>query len=142
MNDRPKRKPVPIKVQRDVALRQLGELMRSLGFEVATLELDHDPALELRPAEDGEHVPHQHDPSCLVWRPKAEHRDKTHGRKRGESELSREPGDRQKINKAKRLASHHEDFRRRLFIKPGDTEPKTAGEPRKHRWPKRPMRRP
>ena len=135
---RPKRKAVPMQTQRDVALRQLGELMRKLGFEVQMFELDHDPALELRPVdpETGEHEPHQHDANYLVWLPKANHRDKTHGKPAGESKLNRRDGDQQKIAKAKRLAKSHEEMRRRLLV---TTLQEQARERRKRTWPKRPF---
>jgi hypothetical protein len=113
------RRPVPLRVQLDVAKRQLAELMQAKGFVVHRLELDHDPALGLRPIdpETGQHVPHQHEASCLVWRPDTVHRAKTTGR-RGESDLSLTfNGDQSRIAKADRLEDSTEDFRRRLLAK-------------------------
>jgi hypothetical protein len=106
------RRKVPLKAQLEAALRQL-------GFEPHEVDLDHDPALGLRPIdpETGQHRPHQHDPKALIWRPKAEHRAKTTGR-RGESDLSLTfNGDQSRIAKAGRLEEASEDFRRRLLAK-------------------------
>ena len=62
------RRAVPMRLQRDKALELCADLMRKLGMvavdaEVA-FELDHDPALVLRPVDPatGHHIPHQHDP--------------------------------------------------------------------------------
>ena len=76
------RRAIPMKTQRDVALRQLADLMRQMGMEVTRLELDHDPALGRRLVDEatGQHVPHQHEPSCLIWRPDAAHKVKTFGK--------------------------------------------------------------
>lgn len=135
-----KRRPVPMRVQRDAALRQLGELMRGKGFEAHELELDHDPALALRPKnpETGEHEPHQHDSRYLVWRPKAEHAEKTNGVRLGESKnASRIEGDKQMISRAKRLSKDEEAFRARVLAKSedrsGEGRPTRTGKP----WPKR-----
>ena len=147
----PKRRTVPMKTQRDVALRQLGELMRKLGFEVVVWELDHDPPLGNRPIVDGEHEPHQHDPRALVWRPKAEHAAKTHGVKVGESRFAtRTEGDQQKIARTKRLRADHAELRKKLdvttllrvvrdaSIKERDLNWQGRGKP-KRAWPKRPF---
>ena len=79
------RRAVPMRLQRDKALELAASLMRKLGLvpvdaEVA-FELDHDPALCLRPVDpaNGQHIPHQHDPSCLIWRTKEAHARKTRG---------------------------------------------------------------
>jgi hypothetical protein len=143
-----KRKPVPEKVQKEVALRQLRDLMTKLGFEEGPLELDHDPALGLRPIDPktGHHVPHQHDPSAMVWRPKAEHKLKTTGR-RGDSKLSIDfNGDQSRIAKTKRLiraktqeiARAEAKFRSQLLATDQDemVEPLKA---RPSKWPKRPF---
>lgn len=80
------RRAVPMRVQRDRALALCADLMRKLGMvpvdaEVA-FELDHDPALCLRPIDPttGQHIPPQHEPSCLIWRTKEQHALKTRGR--------------------------------------------------------------
>lgn len=135
---KPVRRVVPMKVQRDVALAQLSALMRAKGFEVDTFELDHDPALGLRPVDPvtGEHTPHQHDPAALVWRPKAEHKRKTTGR-RGESKLSLSyDGDQSRIAKADRLEESTEEFRRRLLAKePGQQRQRVGSIPARPRRP-------
>jgi hypothetical protein len=96
MSNLPKRRRVPLKTQLEVALRQL-------GLNPATAELDHAPALQLRPIAAGEWVPHQHDPNHLIWLDKEVHRIKTTGRK-GTSKLSiTGDGDVSRIAKVKRL---------------------------------------
>src|SRR4051812_41787710 len=96
MSNLPKRRRVPLKTQLEVALRQL-------GLNPATAELDHAPALQLRPIAAGEWVPHQHDPNHLIWLDKEVHRIKTTGRK-GTSKLSiTGDGDVSRIAKVKRI---------------------------------------
>ena len=139
------RRPVPTRVQLEVAKRQLAQLMREKGFEVDRLELDHDPALGLRPIdpETGHHVPHQHDSVALIWRPRADHKRKTTGR-RGESRLSISyDGDQSRIAKADRLEEGAAEFRARLLAKaPGKPREragtiKSAGFRKTARKPKR-----
>lgn len=137
-----KRRAVPLKAQRDAALRQLGELMRGLGFEPHELDLHHEPPLALRPVcpETGRHQPHQHDSRYLVWMPKAEHRARTTGRK-GASKLSITfDGDVSRAAKVKRVAKNQEEFRARLLAKSedqsGEGRPERTGKP----WPSRPLK--
>jgi hypothetical protein len=100
VSERPKRKAIPLAAQLEAALRQLGDF---LGCEWTDMDLDHSPALELRPVENGQHVPHQHDPRHLYWMVRKDHKLKTNGR-RGESDLSLDPNsDKARIAKAKRL---------------------------------------
>lgn len=146
------RRPVPLQKQRDVALRQLRELMTRLGYEEGPLELDHDPALALRPIDPttGLHVPPQHETSALVWRPKAVHKLKTTGRQ-GESKLSIDfNGDTSRAAKVKRIlkasakasARAEEDYRRQLLRPEGvgsETADPISVKP-KSRWPKRSLR--
>lgn len=107
MKAEPRRTP-PLSVKLAVALNQLEAAMRKLGMipvecTAPDWELDHDPALALRLVDEstGSHAPHQHDVRFLVWRPRAEHKLKTSGR-RGESDLSLRDGDQAKIAKLKR----------------------------------------
>jgi len=67
-----KRRRVPLKIQLEVALRQL-------GLDPKTAQLDHNPALARRRINPvtGEHIPHQHDPSCLEWLDGSVHKVKT-----------------------------------------------------------------
>lgn len=62
---------------------QLRVLLPALGFEKP--QLDHDPALILRPfnKKTGKYTPPANDPDYLVYREKAEHQQKTTGRKPG-----------------------------------------------------------
>ncbi len=97
-----RRPHIPVMVKLHAALRQL-------GLEPHEAELDHDPALALRPIdpETGDTVPPANDPRYLVWRPKAEHLAKTTGR-RGESRLGDQAnGDIQRAAKVKRLQRKH-----------------------------------
>ncbi|WP_375458847.1 hypothetical protein [uncultured Enterovirga sp.] len=138
------RRVVPIKVQLEVAKRQLAALMREKGFEVERLELDHDPALGLRPIdpETGEHVPHQHDASCLVWRPDAEHKVKTTGR-RGESDLSLTfNGDQSRIAKTERVQEREAEFRRQLLARAeGKPVARKGSIPSRPKQPAKPQNR-
>lgn len=67
---------ISMKLQRDVALIQL-------GLDPATAELDHDPALGLRPicTVTGDYIPPANDPRHLVWRDPVGHAKKTRGGK-------------------------------------------------------------
>ncbi|MGP9819244.1 hypothetical protein ACTZWW_04445 [Salinarimonas sp. NSM] len=164
MPPRPPRRAVPLAVQVQVAKRQLAELMIRLGMipvvvmedgterdarpdEVA-LDLDHTPALGMRPvnADGTDYDPPQHDPGALVWRPQVAikgmqgHREKTHGRRLGESRNARrEPGDVTMIAKARRVEKANAEFRARLLAKVDpDAEPPPARK-RKHTIPSRPF---
>lgn len=65
----------------------LAFLLRRLGFEYP--HLDHDPALILRPYNQrikdvaARYTPHAHDPDALIYREKADHQQKTTGRRPG-----------------------------------------------------------
>ena len=105
-----RRKSIPLLAQLHAALYQL-------GFEPKEVQLDHDPALGLRPWDEQaqDQVPPANDPKFLVWRPKEEHKLKTTGR-HGESKLSISGnGDQSRIAKTDRLEEEHESFRRRLL---------------------------
>lgn len=66
---------ISMKLQRDVALIQL-------GLDPATAELDHDPALGLRLWMGAtEYIPPANDPNYLKWRDPAAHAKKTRGGK-------------------------------------------------------------
>lgn len=136
-----KRRAIPMKVQRDVALDLCRDLMRKLGLvEVdATIEfdLDHNPALELRAVnpETGQHQPDQHDPAFLVWRPRQEHRVKTTGR-RGESDLSIRDGDQQKIAKNRRREKKRAEREATRAALPEPPPGRMKAKP-PSRWPKR-----
>lgn len=127
-----KRRAVPLAAQLETAKRQLAELMRAKGFEVERLELDHDPALGRRRVDPatGQHIPHQHDPAFLVWRPKAEHDRKTFG-----TPATTLGSDMHEIAKTRRLERGEEEYRTRLLAK-------DRGEPRQRRGtiPSRPRK--
>src|SRR5215216_4851258 len=94
-----KRPHIPLRVQLDAALLQL-------GLDPATAELDHDPALALRRVStvEGALVPDANDPRYLVWRAPEEHQQKTGGRKPGAERSATSYGsDAHAIAKAKRL---------------------------------------
>lgn len=135
MTERPKRKPVPLAVQLEVALRQLATF---LGCQPNELDLDHTPALGLRPVENGVHVPHQHDPAHLEWLPRPAHLLKTNGR-RGESDLSLDRNaDKARIAKAKRLEeqrlAEEVERRQRQLLAPKIRVVETAAR-KKSSWP-------
>lgn len=60
-------------------------------FEARPIALDHDPALILRPYNPrikdvaARYTPHAHDPDALIYREKADHQQKTTGRRPGAS---------------------------------------------------------
>ena len=84
---------------------KLHAALYQLGLEPHEVELDHDPALALRPIDPvtGDTVPPANDPRYLVWRTKAEHAVKTTGR-RGESRLGDQAdGDIQRAAKVNRI---------------------------------------
>lgn len=71
-------------------IKLLQALRRALGLEqTAALALDHDPALILRPYNPRikdvarRYTPHAHDPEALIYREKANHQQKTTGRRPG-----------------------------------------------------------
>lgn len=102
---------IPIKIRLKVALRQLKKaglnptdfeirMRRSYGniskrglltlalqelLQGAAAQLDHDPALILRPfnEETGKYDPDANDPEFLIWREQADHLEKTTGRRPG-----------------------------------------------------------
>lgn len=134
-----KRRAVPMKLQRDLALKLCADLMRQAGMvpvEVTPrFDLDHVPALALRDFDPatGEHRPHQHDPAHLVWMTKEAHAAKTFGN--GATTRGADAGD---IAHHRRLSAKEMQFRARLLAKDHGTEPP---EPkRKHKIPRPPKR--
>lgn len=110
-------------------LSQLHAALYQLGFEPHEVQLDHTPALVLRAWDEAKQdtIPPASDPRYLVWRPTAEHREKTFGR--GATTAGSDIGEAARL---KRLERKEAEYRARLLAK----EP---GKPRQksHRWPKR-----
>lgn len=102
-----RRPHIPVMVKLHAALLQL-------GFEPHQVELDHDPALALRPIapETGDTIPHANDPRYLVWRLKAEHAAKTTGRKGESRKGDQANGDTSRAAKVKRIRRKGHDFTR------------------------------
>ena len=128
------RRAVPMKLQRDLALKLCADLMKKLGMipvEVTpAFELDHVPALALRDiSPSGEHIPHQHDPAHLVWMTKEAHAAKTFGT--GATTRGADAGD---IAHDRRLTEKENEFRRRLMAKDRGEPPPPSRKP-KHRLP-------
>lgn len=141
-----KRRPVPMKVQRDVALNLCRDLMRKLGMvEVdakVEFDLDHDPALELRSfdPETGRHIPPQHEPACLIWRTREAHRVKTTGRA-GTSKAAMVNGDAQRIAKNRLRQKKRTEREAKAAALAAQEPPAGRLKPKpKSRWPRRPMR--
>lgn len=115
---------------------KLHAALRQLGFEPHEVELDHDPALCLRPVDPatGDTIPPASDPRYLVWRPKAEHALKTHG-PGGERRITTAGSDRHTAAKIDRLAERQAEFERQraALLKPERQE-----RPRS-KWPSRPF---
>lgn len=128
-----RRQHIPVMVRLHAALIQL-------GFEPHEVELDHDPALALRPIdpETGDTIPPANDPRYLVFRPKAEHAMKTTGR-RGESRLADQAnGDTPRAAKLNRISAKQAEFRARLLAKTEGREPPQPAR-RKHKIQSRPF---
>jgi len=137
------RRAVPMKLQRDLALKLVADLMRKLGMlppeAEPSFQLDHAPALALRAVDEatGEHVPHQHDPAYLVWLTKEAHAAKTFGT--GATTRGADAGD---IAHSRRLSAKEIEFRARLLARDTGVEPP---EPKRRKAkiaqrPKRPPR--
>lgn len=113
-----RRRPIPLLVKLQVALRQL-------GYTVNEIHWDHTPPLALREwdpvAQDT--IPAANDPNHIRILRIEDHKAVTTGR-RGESDLSISfNGDVSRIAKARRLSKEEEAFRKRLLAK-------EAGQPR------------
>jgi len=107
-----RRQHIPVMVKLHAALMQL-------GFEPHQVELDHDPALALRPIDPatGDTIPPANDPRYLVFRPKDEHAVKTTGR-RGESRLADQSnGDTPRNAKLNRISAKQSEFQARMLAK-------------------------
>lgn len=130
------RKSIPAKVKLTVMARDY--------------DVDHDPALAFRPydTEAEDFVPPQHSVDHLVLRTRAEHREKTFGRKPGAMRTSTTRGSdigeaaheravkaRQAVHAAK-LASKDGDFKRSAEIL--SSVPKSRRKPKKA-WQSRPF---
>lgn len=127
------RPSIPLSVQRDAALLQL-------GLDPKTAELDHDPALGLRPicTVTGDYKPPANDPRYLVWRDRVGHAKKTRGVK-----ATTAGSDVHLIAKGKRLRRAQADGSNRLLAKYGVKLTVTTSPRRKAKiasrvnpWPK------
>ncbi len=127
-----RRKHIPLKAQLHAALLQL-------GFDPNEVDLDHAPALALRPWDEAtqDTVPPASDPRFLIWRPRAEHKVKTFG-PGGEKRITSAGGDIHAIAHTKRTAKKEEAFRQRMLAK-ADGEPPPETKKRKYHWASRPM---
>ena len=69
----------------NVGKRELLTLLLKTLFPDVVVQLDHDPALILRPFNEktGKYTPDACDPDHLIWREKALHQEKTTGRRPG-----------------------------------------------------------
>ncbi|MBX9907458.1 MAG: hypothetical protein K2Z25_01965 [Beijerinckiaceae bacterium] len=115
-----RRKHIPLKAQLHAALYQL-------GFEPHEVDLDHAPALALRPWDEAaqDTVPPASDPRFLIWRPRADHKVKTFG-PGGEKRITSAGGDIHAIAHTRRAAKKQEAFRKRLLAKAeGEPPPET-----------------
>ncbi len=119
------RKAVPMKLQRDLALKLCADLMRRMGMveeaEPVSFELDHDPALVLRDVDPatGRHIPHQHDPEYLIWKTGKAHDRKTNGRG-GEKRTTTYGSDKHVAAKLTRLTDAEIERHRRQMLGPSE----------------------
>ena len=115
------RKRVPLKVQLEAALLQL-------GLDPKDAELDHDPALELRQRTADDYDPAANDPHYLVWRSRTDHMHKTfRDNGSGRSDIAT-------IAHSKRVIEKEIEFQRRMLAKGTTTKRQT-------KWPSRPFQR-
>ncbi len=138
------RRVIPMKLQRDAALKLCASLMAKLGLvesaEGVAFELDNDPALVLREVDPvtRQHVPHQHDPGFLVWRTKEAHDRKTNGRG-GEKRATTYGSDKHVAAKLKRISDDEIARFSRQVLSPSERPAASSAKPAT-KWAKRPMR--
>ena len=121
---------------------KLRAALLQLGLDPKTAELDHDPALGLRPFSTvtGEYIPAENDPRYLVWRDPVGHRKKTSGTK-----ATSAGSDVHLIAKSKRIRRKQEVHDARMAM-PWAMEavkwerPKRRIPSRINPWPKRKLR--
>jgi hypothetical protein len=105
-----------------------------------TPHLDHDPALILRPYNPrikdvaSRYTPHAHDPDALVYREKADHQQKTTGRRPGASRTITTKGS--DIGLKTKFARLEKPRKPRTTIRPRGFAHATRP------WPKRKFRKP
>jgi hypothetical protein len=118
------RKDIPLRVKLAVALRMLGF---AKGQRV---DFDHDPALGLRPWDEGKQdfIPPQLDPDFIVVRTKPDHDKKTNG-----SGGTSYGSDKHAIAKIDRVSEAEDAFRRRLLAK-ADPDIDAPARPRSRFW--------
>ena len=120
-----RRPHIPLKVQLDAALYQL-------GLDPKTAVLDHHPPLAMRVVRGYAYLdPPANDPRYLQWMDPLAHLEKTTGR-RGTSKLSKRGGDLSEIAKTKRLEKTRIAFIQKIL----DGGRKAVDKP-KRKWPKR-----
>lgn len=108
----PARRPIPLSVKLDVALR-------ALGLDGVTIEWSHEPALQLRAinAAGTDWKPGQHDPRYIEIRRRAEHAERTFKNNgTGRSDLGA-------IAHSKRLVRSQQQHGQRLAAKLGAPAP-------------------
>jgi hypothetical protein len=115
-------------------IRLLQALRWAMGLpQDAKLALDHDPALILRPYNPRikdvarRYIPHAHDPDALLYREKANHQQKTTGRRPGAERTITVKGS--DVGLMAKFARLEREPRRKAKI-----------AQRKNPWPKRKMR--
>lgn len=116
------------------------EYLLTVLFGEAKRALDHDPALILRPYNPrikdvaSRYTPHAHDPDALIYREKADHQQKTTGRKPGaERTITTKGSDIGIKTKFARLEKKKTRKKRTTIVSRG------FGEPRKMKIPSRPF---
>jgi hypothetical protein len=118
------------------------------GENVAPHALDHDPALILRPYNPrikdvaARYTPHAHDPAALVYRAKADHQQKTTGRKPGAEHTATTKGSdiglAAKFRRLERRQANRKVRGKPAVRKPRKAKPrlKHSQRPKSGRWPK------
>ena len=143
-----------IECRRSLTLRLKFLLAFLFGRQAVRVEfaLDHDPALVLRPYNPrikdvaARYTPHAHDPGALVYREKADHQQKTTGRRPGAERTVTTKGSdiglKSKFNRLEgRLKPKRKSIKSRGFAKgPKRARNSTLCKTVRRPWPKRRIR--
>lgn len=130
-----RRRYIPLTIRLRVALRQLAAV---LECDARDLQLDHDPALVLRPlnTRKTDTVPPANSAEHLIYRAKESHKVKTFG-PGGEKRITTRGGDIHESKRTARLSEKTAEFQRRVAMGIGRH---TEAKPRS-KWPSRKMGR-
>lgn len=139
-----RRKAIPVAVKLAVMARQRGCSTDGVPFTVedamtGNIQFDHNLALDYRPFDTGagDFIPPQNDPASIFATRKAQHLQKTTGRKEGATHTVTTRGsDVGEAARIRSIAAGHEEFRRRVLAKPCGHKRKPTGKIKgRSSWP-------